>query len=99
MASLKRPADPIVKAGNAKILAAWKQGSKLTSFDGKRPNTAAIKKASGGNASEAEKLRKSRAMSKRIDRKNSIKSPVGALIKSARGDQHCSVSSVEYQER
>ncbi len=50
------------------MLAAWKQGIAVSSADGKRTNRVAIRKASGGNISEAERLRKYRSMSEQIKR-------------------------------
>jgi hypothetical protein len=66
MGNSKNANRKAIEMGNAKMLAAWKQGVALSSADGKRPNMVAIRQASGGSASEAERLRKYRAMSQRI---------------------------------
>jgi hypothetical protein len=72
LAIAKRAFQPLVKvrAGNKKMRLAWKQGIKFTVTDvhvKKRPDSGAIKKASRGKPSKAEKLRKYRAMSTQID--------------------------------
>jgi hypothetical protein len=66
MANSKKANRKMIEMGNAKMLAAWKQGIAVSSPDGKRPNRVAIREASGGSISEAERLRKYRAMSVRI---------------------------------
>ncbi len=63
---LKSADREMIKKGNANMLKAWNEGSKLSSPDGERPDMRAIRRASEGNASKAERLRKYRAMSVRI---------------------------------
>ncbi len=66
MGNSKSADREMIKKGNANMLKAWNEGSKLSSPDGERPDMRAIRRASEGNASKAERLRKYRAMSVRI---------------------------------